>query len=255
MFVRDFVKSISFIACSVAFLIIGIQTSAASTKYSMGVEDFIDFLPYSDYQDKKFTGLGKDILDLFAQQYGYTFIYKPLPLKRRDNLFIKKKLDFIFPDNPYWIADMKKGIDIAYAPMLEFTDGVVVLKENVGKGIGNLKKLGLPHGFTPWQYLDKVGSGEIKVAESNYSGLYKKLLKGRIDGAYVNIKIAKFYWNQIDSFKNRPIVFDTALPHAKGFWYLSTIKYPKITKQFEAFMKKNKKTIEKMKKKYNFYIK
>jgi hypothetical protein len=36
---------------------------------------------------------------------------------------------------------------------------------------------------------------------------------------------------------------------------LSTIKYPKIIKEFEIFMKEDKKKIEEMKNRYNFNLK
>lgn len=237
----------------ILFLIVSTDFVMAKQTYSMGVENFVNFLPYSDYQNKKFSGLGKDILDLYAGQKGYKFDYKPLPLKRRDRMFVKKKLDFIFPDNPKWIADLKKGIKVKYSPMLEYTDGVVVRKNNLGKGVKALKKMGMPNGFTAWLYIDKVNSGEIKVEESSYNGLHLKLLKGRLDGVYVNVRIAQFYWEKIKGHEKNPIQFDPSLPHVSGFWYLSSIKYPEIIDDFGSFMEKNKTQIEKLKKKYNFY--
>lgn len=82
--------------------------SASKKHFSIGVEDFKNFLPYSDYRDKKYSGLGKDILDLFAKQKGYIFEYYVYPLKRRDRMFVKKRLDFIYPDNPNWVTNLKK---------------------------------------------------------------------------------------------------------------------------------------------------
>lgn len=229
------------------------QSVSAFETYTMGVEDYRDFLPYSSYRNKKYSGLGKDILDLFSREKGYVFKYVVLPLKRRDLYFLQKKLDFIFPDNPYWVTDIKKGVDIAYAPMLAFTDGVVVKIENKGKGLENLKHLGIPIGFTPWQYLDKIKTNDIRVEESNYNGLYYKLLHDRIDGAYVNVKIARYYWNKVEEFKNKPFVFDPDLPHATGYWHVSSIKYPEIIKEFEVFFEENKARIETLKNRYNFY--
>jgi hypothetical protein len=158
------------ISTVIFFLVPGFSSIfvANANEYTMGVEDYTNFLPYSAYKEGKYSGLGKDILNLFAKQKGYVFKYIVLPLKRRDRYFIDNKLDFIFPDNPYWIADKKKGVKIFYAAMLEYTDGVVVKKENIGRGVKAIKILGMPLGFTPWQYLDKVNSGKIKVDESNY---------------------------------------------------------------------------------------
>ena len=126
----------------------GILCAKEST-YTIGVEDYENFLPYSQYKNNVYDGLGQEILDLFAKKKGYIFKYEAYPLKRVVSLYLAGKLDFLFPDNPYWVMDQKKGIGINYSPVLRFTDGVLVLPKNKGKGLKNIKKLGMPLGFTP----------------------------------------------------------------------------------------------------------
>jgi polar amino acid transport system substrate-binding protein len=94
---------------------------ADKKKFSIGVEDYKNWLPYTQYKNGAYSGLGKDILEQFAKKNGYTFIYKVYPLKRRDLYFAKGRLDFAFPDNPHWVPKLKKGLKVHYTPVLEFT--------------------------------------------------------------------------------------------------------------------------------------
>ena len=223
--------------------------------YTVGVQDYENYLPYSQLKNNFYSGLGKDILDLFAMKKGYVFKYRAYPLKRVDRLFLEGKFDFRFPDNPYWIADDKKGIDITYAPVLDFTDGVLVLAKNKGKGINNLKKLGIPLGFTPYPYLNQVKAGRVNIYEnSSYDGLYQQVLSGKIDGAYANIGVARYYWSKTNGVNEFPVIFDYDLPHTKGFHYISSIKHKEIVEEIDAFLKdaSNKAAIDELKHAYRF---
>jgi polar amino acid transport system substrate-binding protein len=243
-----------------AFIIAGIPASlplpaaAEDTRnFTVGVEDYENFLPYSEYKDGKYAGLGKDMLDAFAKQQGYTFTYQVYPLKRRDKLFVDGQVDFAFPDNPNWVADLKKGVNISYAPMLEFTDGVLVRAENKSKGIARLKVLGIPLGFTPYPYQQLMSTGTLRVEESaQYDALYQKLILRRVDGAYMNTRIASYYWSKIRKSEQAPVTYDPDLPHASGFWYLSSHKHPKVIEEFKKFLSVNKAQIDELKKHYEF---
>lgn len=229
--------------------------SSESRTFTIGVEDYENFLPYSSYKKGQYFGLGRDILDLFAQKKGYTFVYRVYPLRRRDMLFVNGKVDLAFPDNPLWIRDLKKGLKIKYGKMLKFTDGVLVLKKNKGKGVDQLRKMGIPLGFTPYQYLDRVNDKKITlISNPSYDSLQKQLTLGRVDGIYVNIEIAEYYWKQKGgNLKiSENVIFDPGLPHAKGYYSLSSFKSPKVVEAFKVFMKEEKVKIDRLKKKYNF---
>lgn len=232
------------------------QPSAPSSqprKFTIGVEDYENFLPYSQYKSGHFDGLGRAILDAFAQQHGYVFDYKVYPLKRRDNLFTGGQLDFAFPDNPNWVTVLKKGLRISYAPMLEFTDGVLVRPENIGKGVEAIKTLGIPLGFTPYPYQQLISSGAMRLEESNYyDRLYEKLVRRRVDGAYMNTRIALYYWTHVERYSDAPVVFDPDLPHASGHWYLSSMRYPQVIEEFKTFMKNNKALVDELKARWQF---
>lgn len=229
------------------------QLTLAAPVYTIGVQDYENYLPYSEYKHGEYRGLGRAILDAFADKYGFVFRYVVYPLKRRDMQFVNGNLDFAFPDNPNWITDQKKGIKISYAPMLEFTDGVLVRPDDVGKPISRIKTLGMPLGFTPYPYSSYLESGAIKLeSTAAYDVLYQKLVLKRVDGAYMNTRVAKYYWSHIQIWDEAPVRYDGALPHATGYHFLSSIKYPAIIEEFKQFMADNKVMIENLKKQYQF---
>jgi len=234
-------------------LVFGAAQAADKKTFSVGVEDYKNWLPYSEVKNGVYGGLGKDILDAFARQMGYTFTYEYYPLKRRDRLFVDGQVDLSFPDNPNWVVEMKKELKISYAPVLEFTDGVLVRPENVGKGVGRLKTLGIPLGFTPYPYQQLMSAGFLRIEETaDYDALYEKLIMRRVDGAYMNTRIARYYWTKIRKLPQVPVLYDPDLPHASGQWYLSSHKYPKVVEEFRRFMQTKKAEVEELKKKYNF---
>ena len=230
-------------------------SSAKGTVYTVGVQDYEHYLPYSGYVNNVYSGLGREILDLFARKKGYVFKYEAYPLKRVDGLYLAGKLDFRFPDNPYWVADQKKGMDIRYTPLLKFTDGVLVLPSNLGKGVAGLKKLGMPLGFTPYGYLDLVKEGKVTLYENpGYDGLYEQILSRKIDGAYANIRVARYYWSKIRGVSDLPVVYDPDLPHTSDFHHVSSFKHKEIIDEIDAFMKddSNRAAIEELKRAYRF---
>lgn len=241
------------VLASLMLLVSSLALAADKKTFTVGVEDYKNWLPYSEVQNGVYGGLGKDILDAFARHMGYTFVYKIYPLKRRDRLFVEGHLDLAFPDNPNWVVDIKRELKISYAPMLEFTDGVLVRPENLGKGVGQLKTLGIPLGFTPYPYQQLMSAGALRIEEtSDYDALYEKLIMRRVDGAYMNTRIARYYWTQIRKLPQVPVVYDPNLPHASGQWYLSSHKHPRIVEEFRRFMQTNKAEVEELKKKYSF---
>jgi len=234
-------------------LVAGAVQAADKKIFSVGVEDYRNWLPYSEVKNGVYGGLGRDILDAFAQQMGYTFTYEPYPLKRRDRLFVDGQVDLSFPDNPNWVVEMKKELKISYAPVLEFTDGVLVRPEHTGKGVGRLKTLGIPLGFTPYPYQQLMSAGALRIEETaDYDALYEKLIMRRVDGAYMNTRIARYYWTKIRKLPQVPVAYDPDLPHASGQWYLSSHKFPKVVEEFRRFMQTNKAEVEELKKKYHF---
>lgn len=221
--------------------------------YTVGVEDYENFLPYSEYKNEVYGGLGRAILDAFARQQGIQFDYQVYPLARRDQMMVDGKFDFAYPDNPHWVENLKAGKRISYAAMLEYTDGVLVRPENKGLGLDQLKILGVPVGFTAYPYLKRVAQQAMEVTIVNdYDALYRMLALARVDGAYMNIHIARYYWLKIKKTDQVPLVYDPGLPHDSGYWYLSTLKHSQLIVAFKSFMENNPALIASLKKQYQF---
>ncbi len=236
-----------------------LTTAAAPTRaqarriYTVGVEDYENFLPYSEWKNGVYSGLGRDMLDAFASTRGLEFRYVVLPLKRRDAMFVRGDLDFIFPDNPNWVTTLKGNLRIAYAPMMEFTDGVLVRPQDLGKGVARIKVLGIPNGFTPYPYQQLINSGQMRIEESvQYDRLYEKLQRGRVDGAYLNTRIAEYYFAHAGSESGEAPVFDPDLPHASGHWYLSSYKHPAEVLAMRDFMRDRLPQVEEMKQRWKW---
>ena len=225
--------------------------SLEKNSFIIGVQNFEEYLPYSEYKNNKYNGFNREILDFFASSKGYKFIYKAYPIKRLYKYFLNGKVDLKYPDNPYWSAKLKKGKDLTYSkPVVKYIDGVIVLKVNKGRGIEHLKLLGVIRGFTPFAYLNQIKSGTIKVNENDdYSGLLLQTIKRRVDGAYSNIAVSQYYLENVIQKKNA-LVFDPDLPHTSSHRHLSSLKHPKLINEFNNFLKTQRTAIEKLKNKH-----
>jgi len=220
--------------------------------YTIGVQSFKYYLPYSQFSNGKYSGFNKELLDMFAKNKDYNFTYKAYPLKRLYKTFLNQKLDFKYPDNPYWNASLKEKSNILYSDtVIEYIDGVMVLPENKNKKPQELKKLAIVAAFTPYPYLKDIKEGKIKTYEVfDYRNLITKALKKKVDGIYSNIAVSQYYLKNVLDKKNQ-LVFDDNLPYIKNYRSLSSIKYPHIIVEFNAFLKEKKRDIDILKKKYN----
>ncbi|OUR94971.1 hypothetical protein A9Q81_14500 [Gammaproteobacteria bacterium 42_54_T18] len=222
-------------ALATLLLITGIPTTAYCDTFIVGVEN-LEYYPLYEYKDGQYKGLAQTMLDQFGKDKGHTFEYKPFPVLRLTKYFVEKAVDFKFPDNEYWAKDAKLGHTVVYSdPVMEYTDGVLVIPERKGKGIDGFKKLGTVRGFTPWTYMSLIKSGSITVNEGNsLNAVVKQALNNRVDGAYFNVSVAKYFLEH-QLKKPNVLVFDESLPHTTSNYHLSSIKHPNIIKQFNAW--------------------
>ena len=223
-----------------ASILLAAMISISSTSHAdnliIGVED-IDYFPIYQYSNGQYSGAASEILNKFATLHDHTLTYKSYPITRLNKNYLEGKVGFRFPDNGYWAQDQKAGYDIKYsASVIDFIDGVMVSPANKGKGIDNLKRLGLVRGFTAWDYLDLIKKGTIKIKEANsLDSLIKLTSSNRYDGAYFNVDVATYYLNNTVK-KPGSLVFDSELPHTKSSYSLSSFKHPKIIEQFNQFL-------------------
>lgn len=234
-----------------AFSAIGAASASASAQtYVVGVEN-IDYLPQYAYKDGEYGGFARALLDAFAADKGYKFEYRALPVARLFAEFVGLDVDLKYPDNVKWSADLKSKATVVYSdPVVNYIDGVNLPPDRVGKGVENLKVLGAVRGFTPWDWLDAVKSGAVKLQENNsFSAMLETALAGRVDGAYGNVAVAA---NVLENNLKQPgaLVFDAGLPHTRSHYHLSSIKHPPLIAEFNAWMKANAAAVSALKAKY-----
>jgi len=259
------------------FLLVGLMSAKAYSKtYVVGVENIEYYPNYNTTKGKYSASAGKEILDAFAKHAGIKLKYKPYPVARLFKTMFKKKnkLDFKFPDHPYWKGDLKhkfcksrgfKPTDNGALNKLDpkcvvfsdyafqYIDGVMVKKENLGKGVKAIKKLGFIRGFTAWDYykqiyVDKTIKG---VEANNFQGLLKQINKNRISGGYMSISGGQHGLSQIGL--TGKVVYDPSLPHTESGYGMSTWKHPDVIAKFNQFLKDKKDELDVIRKKYGVY--
>lgn len=220
--------------------LMGSPAWATGRPVRVGVEDHEDYLPYSEFKQRHYRGLVRELLDAFAAAQGLALDYRVLPVRRRNLLLAKGELDLLVPDHPRWAPEAKQGLNMAYAPMVEFTDGAFVMPTHRGRGVTRIRRLGIPNGFTPFPYRQWIDRGDIQVEESGkHYGLFEKLRSGHIDAAYLNHRMGLHYFAQREPDPARRPVFDPELPHVDDFWHLSSATRPELVEAFRVFMARN----------------
>lgn len=223
-----------------AVLLCTVSFSAAAprqTTFVVGVED-LDYFPQYGHSGNEVTGFGRQLLDAFANSRGYKFEYKMYPLSRLSlEAFKFQSLDFKYPDNRYWETRLRSAVTVHYSnPVMPYIDGVLVLPQHKGRGIGQFKVLGTMTGFTLGDYLDLVKDKRMSVFENDsFISLLKQVALKRVDGAYVNVEVAKY---QLRAMLHQPdaLVFDPGLPHTRDYYYLSSVRHPAIIAEFNRFL-------------------
>lgn len=241
----------SFRITFMCLLFLGISTASyAKSKFKVGVQG-LTYKPYSYVSSGEYRGAFRVLLDEFAEVNDIEFEYIALPIPRLYLEFYQGKLDFKVPANPYWQAKIKKqkGLEIYYStPIFAYSDGVMTLPD---KAKNKLKVLGVTSGFTPRDYLEKIESGEIiKKENPNIKGLLEQTMMGRIDGAYTNIAVGKYYLNNILN-KTDSLIFAKEQAHTTSNYHMGTMKHPEIIKKLNLFLEKNKSKIQKIQQELN----
>lgn len=214
-------------------------TSIHAEHYVIGVED-LRYLPYYDYHDGQYAGMARDLLDAFAVSAGHQFEYRALPIKRLYIEFFSGNVDAKFPDNAAWLAQEKTGLPIHYsAPLLAFTDGLLVLPDRRERSKADLRAIATVRGFTAFDFLTEIRSGQIQLHEMDtLDALIRTTLSRRVDGCYFNVVVAERYLAQVLK-QPGALVFDPSLPHTRSYYHLSSHKHPQLLSELDAFLQQN----------------
>lgn len=230
--------------------------TAAASSFVVGVEE-IDYYPLHSCINGKFSGYGRDLLDAFAKQSGHSFTYTALPVSRLFHTFLNdNSIDFKYPDNPHWQADLKKGKAILYSdPVVSVVEGLLVKPENVEQlSETSLKAIVTMRGFTPWPFdqsmRQKINNGAIRVyQEDSFSKVIALGMTGHYDAVYASPIVINYYLDVV-IHKSGALVFDKKLPFESNDFSLSSIRQGEVIKQFNEFLAKNQPLVMELKRKY-----
>ncbi|MGC0151909.1 substrate-binding periplasmic protein [Chromobacterium vaccinii] len=239
-----------------AFIYMGLAGSAMASSFTIGVEE-VDYYPLHRCVNGNFSGYGRDLLDAFAKQSGHSFTYVSLPVSRLFHTFLNENsIDFKYPDNPHWQADMKKGKPIFYSdPVVNVIEGLLVKPEKLDQlSEISVKSIVTMRGFTPWPFdkamRQKINSGTIRVyQEDSFGKLISLGMTGHYDAVYASPIVINYYLDEI-IHKPGALVFDKKLPFESNDFSLSSIRQGDVIKQFNAFLTKNQPLILELKRKY-----
>jgi ABC-type amino acid transport substrate-binding protein len=217
--------------------------------FVVGVED-IDYAPLMSHDARgELRGYVREMLDLFAQRHGHSFEYRPLPTKRLTVEHVAGRLDAVFPDNPNWQTEAKRGLSLAYSePSVPFQDVVMVPRARRDQPLHNL---GIVRGFTPKRFLPQIEAGNLHVTEAgDPSRLIRMALAGRVDGVHLALPVALYQLEQL----GRPgaLVPSTAL-QATPFEYhyrLSSARHAELIAQFNRFLHEEQAALAALQRRY-----
>ncbi|MGH8352594.1 MAG: substrate-binding periplasmic protein [Pseudomonas sp.] len=234
-------------------ILLGLLNAAVAAEqrhYSIGVEPQ-PYAPYYSTQAGEYRGYARELLDAFAAAKGYRFDYRPMPVNRLFREFLGGRLDFKFPDNPQWKAELKGGQRIHYSQSLTpYIDGTLVPRQHQGQGKARIKSLGALLGFTPSAYLDDISQGRIHLSQtSQIDALLKMALSERVDAVYLNVQVAEHHLRQLGT-STPPLVFDPTLPYDRGDYYLSSLHHPQIIAELNAFLREQAALVKRLKRQY-----
>ncbi|ALN17124.1 substrate-binding periplasmic protein [Ectopseudomonas mendocina] len=210
--------------------------AVAQEEIRIGVE-LQPYQPYSDVEDGEYRGYARDLLDAFAAESGYRFVYTPLPVRRLLSDFLSGRVDLKFPDHPQWNADQKDGHTVHYShPAAPYVDGILVKPQHLGQGLQRIELLGTQNGFTPWPYLPEIRAGRIRLIQANQiESLLRMASSDRVDAVYLNPKVVDYQLRQMRMTADS-LVFDPELPHVEDHYYLSSIRHPQLIEAFNRFL-------------------
>ncbi|MGB4072487.1 substrate-binding periplasmic protein [Pseudomonas sp.] len=231
-------------------LYLGLTAPVQAETFTVGVE-LQPYMPYFSVQNGQYLGYGRDLLDAFAVHQGHTFVYQPLPVRRLLSDFLAGKVDFKFPDNPRWNADLKQGyvlhISQAAAPAV---DGLLVKPQFLGQGKARIRRIGTQRGFTPWPYLPDIKAGNMILIQANQiDSLLAMALSDRVDAVYLNPQVVS-HRLMASGAGSQALVFDPSLAYVDDHYFLSSIQHPEVIAEFDRFLAQETELIQALKKRH-----
>jgi len=221
-------------------------------EFIVGVEE-VSYYPLYDFSatDTTRPSFSKDLLTIFFEQHNYSYRFMALPIKRFNLWYVEKGIDFKFPDNVRWRDDKQNKLNITFSQsVVKLMAGSYVLKSNANFKRDDIKKLGTIFGFVPTLWFDRLESKKLELIEENSPlGIVKHILHGNVDATNIDSNVIRHNLKLVENPQS--IVLNKNIKHEIYGYHLSSIKHPKIIKQFDDFLQNNPKLLQQLKQKYD----
>jgi polar amino acid transport system substrate-binding protein len=213
-----------------------LTTGPLAGQLVLGVED-LPYLPYYTVERGQYLGYSRDLFDSFSAATGWQIQYRPLPVERLYRALLQGDIDAKFPDHPTWRSDLKAGHAFSYSHAIApYVDGVMVPAARAAEPAGQFRRIGTMRGFTPWGLLPLVRQGQLTLSENNsLQGLLEQTLAGRVDGAYLNVAVAR-YQLRAGGRPEETLALASALPSVTADYQVSSLRRGDALQALDAWL-------------------
>ncbi|NQZ86174.1 MAG: hypothetical protein HRT54_01175 [Colwellia sp.] len=231
-------------------LILFFNQKLKAQEFIIGVED-VYYYPLFEFKTKRET-YAKELLNKFAASRGYKFTYLPLPIKRFDKWLLEEKIDFKYPDSSRWYPDPSLKSKYTFSqPTIKLVAGTTVLKSFLKQNTSEFTSLGTLLGFYPTTWIEQIKSGDVKLYEDvSTKILVRQLLEKNVDGIDIEPSVISYYLKELGESSDI-VTIDKRFRYDVYAFHFSTIKYPKVIKEFNEFLNTNKTLLSELNRKYN----
>lgn len=230
------------------FSMADVTAMPAQTRFVVGTED-LSFFPHYDFTASNRKGFANEVLEKFAEQYGYQFSFQPLPVKRLyhelDNI-----VDFIYPDNPAWHSYQGDLANRLYSDAVIYNLGVTMVQpERQHLSVSQVRTLAVIRGFTPVKWLTLQQSHKFQIFEvANPQSAVSLVLRGQLDAADLEYNVANHLLGELKQADG--LVVAGSLPFSQIGFHLSTTRHSEVLAQFNRFLAENQLLISELKLRY-----
>jgi len=247
------VRTISSLIISVLLIsvLLGGGSAASEKEFIIGVEA-VSYYPLYDFSahDISKPSFTKELLSTFFELHHYPYQFVALPIKRFDKWYVEESIDFKFPDNFRWRNDKTNKLNITFSTsVVQLMAGSYVLKSKQHSSRNQIKKLGTILGFVPTLWFDKLENNQLEVIEETSPlSVIKHLVYGNVDATNIDPNVIRYNLKRLN--KEGQVVLNKNIKHEVFAYHLSSIKYPKVIKEFDSFLQTNQDFVKRLKIKY-----
>lgn len=202
-----------------------------------------DAYPLFRAKNGDYQGFCREALDLFAKEYGYSFTYSALPIKRLFLYLGNGKVSIKFPDDPLLQPEGKLGKGIYYSkPLITVYQGLLILKTHTG----SIKSVSLVNG---WVVNDTTLPSTVqRLGVPSLESAIMTAFRKHTDGFWANLTVARYTLKQMGKEELFRVNTDVA---TMPFQYSLSSKDRKLVSNFDDFIVKYNNKIESLKVKYS----